>query len=86
VNYENFIDTLVTSILPLHFGFEVTEEMRERLLDVSTKYSKGRGGKTHEWKEDNTKKDQAASDAVKQAAELFLAKSYTTLVEIAPPL
>ena len=57
----------------------MTEEYTERIVSVATKYSKGRGSKGKNWKDDSEAKDTAASEKVKDAADAYLSESYDML-------
>ena len=85
VNYQNITNTLINTIFPDHFKLEMTEERKERIIEVSGHYSKGKSasrGKSFqgkEWKEDSERKEERASPAIKEASELFLSSSYAIL-------
>ena len=79
VNYENLPKALYQTILPDHFGVPTTETEIERILKVSSQYSKGRGNKNKEWQEDSARKEEEASAEIRQAAKIFLYKSYQEL-------
>ncbi len=63
----------------------MTNERRENILNVGSKYSKGRGSREKEWVEDNKKKDAAATPQVKQACSYFLNHLYEKLELFSPP-
>merc|ERR1712127_566182 len=71
VNYENLVDTMVETILPEKFNMKMTNERRDRIIAISGHYSKGRGTKKREWKEDSEKKETMASAEVREASETF---------------
>lgn len=80
VNYEDLTNKLIDTVFPDHFKLEMTEEKRQRVIDVSGHYSKGRGKrKQEEWKEDSVEKDESATPKIKAAAELFLYSLYNRL-------
>jgi len=85
VNYQSITNTLINTIFPDHFKLEMTEERKERIIEVSGHYSKGKSasrGKSFqgkEWKEDSERKEERASPAIKEASELFLSSSYAIL-------
>lgn len=79
VNYEGIIENLIEITLPNHFELLMTNERKEKILKVGSKYSKGRGGREKEWKDDNKKKEDAATPEVKRACGVFLDRSYEQL-------
>jgi hypothetical protein len=60
---------------------DMTDEYAERIAAVGSKYSKGRGRREKQWKDDSEKKDIMASEQVKDAADAFLSESYDLLEE-----
>jgi hypothetical protein len=81
VNYEDLPGILYESVLPNHFQVEVTDDMRENILQVSQKYSKGRDGQQREWQQDSERKDELATPEIRKAAMEFLQESYEQLLE-----
>lgn len=81
VNYENLIQKLVDHIIPDHFGVLMTEEGKNNIIEIGSRYSKGRGGKNREWKEDSHQKEMRASPEIRMAANYFLKEWYDTLEE-----
>lgn len=79
VEYDGIIDKLIDDIIPNHFGVEVDEEARARILDVSTKYSKSAHNGVKDWVEDSEKKENMATSKIREASELFLEESYNEL-------
>lgn len=79
VNYKNLVNKLIEHIIPQHFQVVITEERRERIIDVGGKYSKGRAHKAKEWEEDSDDKDNKASPEVRGASKTFLYESYNAL-------
>ena len=57
----------------------MSEERKENVLEIGSKYSKGRGSRAGEFKADNKKKEDAATPEVKRASELFLSDLYDQL-------
>jgi hypothetical protein len=49
--------------------------------DVSTLYSKGRGKRAGEWREDSAQKLSSASPAIIEASNLFLLDTYNWMKE-----
>jgi hypothetical protein len=81
VNYENIVQKLINHIIPDHFGLLMTEEEKENILKVSSKYSKGRGIRSREWKEDSDLKELSATHEIRAAAQYFLKEWYDILEE-----
>ena len=82
VNYERLPEALYEDILPW-LGLPVTDVHLKRMKLVATAYSKGRDGQAGAFVEDSAAKEQAASDAVKQAAATYLQESYEELEKMA---
>lgn len=82
VNYADLPDALYKEILPKHWGVETGKEEIERIIDVSSQYSKGRGPRKGEWHEDSEKKEEEATDIVREAAKQFMTESYEKLKKI----
>lgn len=78
VNYERLPNILIDSIIPDHFNIAVTPVEKERIIEISGTYSKGKGGK-QDWKDDSSQKDRSASPAVRSAAGIFLLESFQAL-------
>lgn len=83
VNYANLPGIMYEHILPEKFGVPTGETEIERILKVSGSYSKGRGSRKKEWKDDSEKKEEEASQAIRKAAKYFLLESYEKLEELA---
>jgi len=81
INYENLVNKLIDNVFPNHFGLSMTEERRQRIIEVSSHYSKGKGTRAKEWEEDSEKKDALASPEMRKASEIFLHSSYNALSE-----
>jgi len=82
VNYERLPEALYEDILPW-LGLHVSDVHLKRMKLVATAYSKGRDGQAGAFVEDSAAKEQAASDAVKQAAATYLQESYEELEKMA---
>lgn len=81
VNYVDLPNILYEDILPNHFEVPVSDEAKERMIKISGEYSKSRGKESgQEWHEDSEAKEAKASPEVREAAELFLEKSYNLLL------
>lgn len=79
VNYEGITNKLIDTVFPDHFQLEMTEEKRQRIIEVSGHYSKSRGPqKGKEWKEDSEEKEDMATPKIKEACELFLYSNYNS--------
>ena len=65
---------MIDQLLPIHFNAPVGPDDAAKVLEVSKKYSKGRVGqaKTGVFTGDSEKKERAASDRVKLAADKYL--------------
>ena len=80
VNYEQLPKALYKHILPKHWGVAVSDAHVENILQTASKYSKGRGdSRKQEWQEDSQKKEEKASDEVRDAAKIFMQSSYEAL-------
>jgi hypothetical protein len=76
VEYSTLPDRLYEDILP-KIGVHVGEEEIDRIKTVAAKYAKGRqGSRAGEFQQDSEKKEEEASDKVKEAAALFLQESF----------
>ena len=79
VVYDSLPNILYEKILPDHWGVPITSTEIENIQRVSEKYAKGRGSRAGTFQSDSERKEHEASDAVKQAAELFLNPSFDML-------
>lgn len=78
VEYDSLVDKLIQSVFPDHFGIDVDETARQRILDVSKIYSKSKNG-SKDWVEDSRKKDIRSTPEIRAASETFLSRSYSEL-------
>ena len=76
INYKDLPQALIDTVFPNHFQIPIDDEVSTRILEVCTHYSKGRGKREEEWVEDSQKKLAKASDAVREASDLFLRDTY----------
>ena len=79
VEYDGLVDKLIAFVFPNHFGLEVDEVAKQKILDVAKVYSKSKTGTEKEWVEDSRTKMQLATPEIRGAAEAFLSKSYSEL-------
>uniref|UniRef100_A0A7S2H7V9 Sulfotransferase domain-containing protein n=1 Tax=Octactis speculum TaxID=3111310 RepID=A0A7S2H7V9_9STRA len=81
LNYEDLPSILPSKVVGDHFRVPLDAEGQTRMLNVAKIYSKGRKGspKKGEFTGDSLKKENTASDAVKNAAAQFLYPSYRKL-------
>jgi hypothetical protein len=79
VSYDDFIEKFMDHILPDHFGVDLDDDMRDRIMNVSKLYSKGRGDRAGMFRQDSSRKEDLASEEVKAAAQLFLSESFSVL-------
>lgn len=79
VNYANIVQKLIDFIIPVHYNLDVSDEAKKNILEVGSRYSKGRGDRAKEWKDDSEKKEKSASPEVKEAAKYFLEELYDQL-------
>jgi len=80
VNYENLVNKLIDRVIPQHFNVPMTEDGRQRVIEVSNHYSKG--GTFREkskWEEDSETKEKNSTPEMKEASELYLIESYELL-------
>jgi len=83
-NYNNLVKDLVTDFFPNHFKLELTKDMEDNIYKVTKNYSKGRAGsRAGEFKDDSKKKESAASQVVKNAAERYMMPSFEAMEEFA---
>jgi len=78
LDYDDIANKLMDNVLPNHFNIPVGYDERKRIEKVCGTYSKGMRGKVS-WVPDNEKKENMATDEVKQASKKFLAPSYARL-------
>jgi len=84
VNYKELPDILYEKIIPDMFGVPISEENLKFIEETAHLYSKGRGKLANqEFKDDSAKKEKAATQAIRDAAQLFLAESYEALEKAA---
>ena len=83
--YTDLPHLVPQKLLAQHFKAPLDDQGVERMLSVSTMYSKGRRGtaKAGVFSNDNKKKEQAASDRVKKAADRYLYPIYNKCMEAA---
>jgi len=76
--YTDLPQLVPQKLLAQHFGAPLDDEGVERMLSVSAFYSKGRKGtsKAGVFSGDSAKKENAASDKVKKAAQRYLYPIY----------
>lgn len=79
VNYKDLPDAFYQEILPSWLGRDLDEAEVSRIEQTSGQYSKGRGQKAGEFKDDSQKKERTATNEVRLAAETFLLPSYQAL-------
>ena len=79
VEYDGLVEKLIADVIPNHFGIEMTDKAEQNIRDVSKTYSKNKGRKDSDWKEDSEKKEKHASKAIVDASDFFMAKSYEEL-------
>jgi hypothetical protein len=81
VNYENLVQNLIAHVIPDHFKITMTNEGEENILKVGSQYSKGRGTRHKEWKEDSIEKDRLATPEIREASKYFLQELYEKMEE-----
>jgi hypothetical protein len=85
VNYELLPDLLWNDLLPNHFQYNASDAEIARMQEQAKLYSKGVVGKTSKldkvgiFESDSQRKEQAASTAIKSAAQGALQESYEQL-------
>jgi len=79
VNYENLVNKLIDDVIPNHLNALMTEEGRQRIIDISGHYSKGKGKRKRDWKEDSERKEEKATPEIREACDTFLYQSFNTL-------
>lgn len=85
INYKDMPDILFQDVFPLLSPEEViTAEEMERMHDTASVYSKARGERQNQvFEGDSERKEEMASDAVRQAAATYLQSSYDILEDFA---
>ncbi|EJK44402.1 hypothetical protein THAOC_37059 [Thalassiosira oceanica] len=78
VEYDNLVDKLISSVIPDHFGIEMTDEGKANILAISKTYSKSKGGE-QTWVEDSQRKEVGSTPEIRDASDVFLAESYVKL-------
>lgn len=78
IEYDGLVENLIAHVIPNHFGIKVGNEERQRILDVSTVYSKSKS-KSIEWVEDSNTKEESATVMIRDASKQFLENSYNEL-------
>ncbi|KAL3917444.1 MAG: hypothetical protein SGILL_004709 [Bacillariaceae sp.] len=83
VNYKQMPDVVWNDIFPNYFKIPITAAEIGRMEAASQLYSKGRGAKSNqEWKDDVKAKQDAASPAVIQAADVFTKDVFHRMEEL----
>jgi hypothetical protein len=87
VNYATLPDIMWTDILPNHWHVPTGPDEIQRMQLVATQYSKqGKGGPADsgvEFTGDSQEKDEAASPAIRMAAQRYLQPSFEALEKVA---
>jgi hypothetical protein len=78
VNYKDLPEKLY-EVIPNHFGVSIGDDETNRIAEISGVYSKGRGNRAHEWKDDSETKEEQATDAIRGACSLFLDETFREL-------
>ncbi len=81
VLYDSLPGAVPKAVLPL-FGQAATEEWLARMKFESTQYSKGSSGKRGSFKGDSERKEEAATEEIKKAADVLVGDVYTRMVGI----
>lgn len=81
VDYEGLPGILPKLIFPKLFKYTVSEQLLNKMAQVSTQYSKGRGEKGT-FKGDSEEKDKGANEAIQKYAEAILLPTYKTLYSL----
>ena len=83
VNYNKLPQKLYEEIFPDDWELEITMEALERMQAVAGVYSKARGPMTGQaFEGDSEEKEEEATDAMHEAAEVFLSESYQALEQL----
>lgn len=77
INYDSLPGALVHYVLPIHFGVEIEQYEVDRMLNISTVYSKRRHGVPSDptlpsntrWQGDSETKERSAPPEIRAAAE-----------------
>mmetsp|Transcript_10659 Transcript_10659/g.25424 ORF Transcript_10659/g.25424 Transcript_10659/m.25424 type:complete len:505 (+) Transcript_10659:240-1754(+) len=86
VDYAKLPSMLWEEIFPKIWGRPLTQTEISNMEAVSGTYSKGRGNKKKDFKDDSQKKEQSASEEVRDAAEKFMKESFDQLKTFEAPL
>lgn len=90
INYESLPGALVHYVLPKHFGVEIDQYDMDRMLNISTVYSKRRRGllpsdptlpSNTGWQADSETKEKSASPTIRAAAEELMRPYFDKLLE-----
>lgn len=81
VSYDNIVQKLIDHIIPDHFHILMTDDEKENIQKVGGQYSKGRGKRKAEFKEDSEEKEKNATPEIREAAKFFLQSSFELLEE-----
>lgn len=84
LNYASLPDIMWESVLPNHFDVEdLSEAHIERMKSIAQVYSKGFQDKANKpWSEDTDRKQEGASEAMRQAAKTYLDTYFEQLEEV----
>jgi hypothetical protein len=72
VHYPDLPDILVEDTFPNTFGLLIDDEQRLRIRSIATMYSKASNGRARPYVDDSNNKEHKATDAIREAANLFL--------------
>ena len=78
VEYDNLVEKLISSVIPDHFGIDMTVEGEANIRAISKTYSKSKGGEKT-WVEDSQRKEVESTPEIREASDTFLAESYVEL-------
>lgn len=81
VHYPDLPDILVEDIFPNRFGLLINNEQRLRIRSIATMYSKASHGRARPYVDDSNDKEHRATDAIREAANVFLSGFYRRLLD-----
>jgi hypothetical protein len=76
--HKDLVKDFLDKVFPKHFNVPLDQEAIDRVIKVSSTYSKNRG-KQGDFKSDSEEKENKASEGIRKASSLFLEPSFNSL-------
>eukprot|EP00730_Choanoeca_flexa_P007444 TRINITY_DN12335_c0_g10_i2.p1 TRINITY_DN12335_c0_g10~~TRINITY_DN12335_c0_g10_i2.p1 ORF type:complete len:756 (+),score=107.02 TRINITY_DN12335_c0_g10_i2:69-2336(+) len=83
INYNELPNIVTDWLMPVHFGFPFTDEIKAKMMKASEMYSKARLQPAHRFTSDSSAKQERARGAIAAAAQQHMMDSYRQLEELA---